>query len=77
MDYLHTRLSIQKVSQWKTDESSASLNTVKDIFYVEILIPCCQVVCLASHLLRSVHLLIYSAENTLLPVAFHNICILF
>lgn len=76
MDYLHARLSVQKVSQWKTDEPSAALNRVKDVFYTVILIPDYQVVCLASHLLRSVHLLVSSPENTLQSVAFHNIGIL-
>lgn len=75
-DYLHARLSVQKMSQWKTDEPSAALNRVKDVFYIVILIPDYQVVCLASHLLRSVHLLVSSPENTLQSVAFHNIGIL-
>lgn len=76
MNYLHARLSIKKRSQWKTDEPAAALNRVKDVYYIIILVPVYLVVCLASHLLRPVHLLIYSPEKNLQSVVFHILGIL-
>lgn len=77
MDYLQARFSVQKRSQWKTVEPSAALNRVKVVYYILILIHVYQVVCLASHPLRRVHLLIYSPENNLQSAVFHILGILF